>query len=113
MLSGECNAWFASAPASQVKQLKALRTLITSLDRGVVEEFKWSRPCYSTERGLFCYLHSTKAYATLGFHRGASLTDPAALLEGTGKDMRHVKIAADADVNGPALLALLRQAAGQ
>jgi hypothetical protein len=113
MSSPECDAWFANVPASQLEQLRAVRALIKSLGAEIVEEFKWSRPCYSNERGIFCYLQSTKKHATLGFQRGASLEDPTSLLEGTGKDMRHVKLPSGAVAVSPALVALLRQAASQ
>jgi hypothetical protein len=109
----EVDAWFDSAPESQRRVLSTLRALVQSIGPGIAEELKWGRPCYSTQRGLFCYLHSTKNHATLGFQQGTSLSDPLALLEGTGKDMRHIKFSASAELNEPAVLALLRQAAGR
>lgn len=33
-----------------------------------------------------------KNHVTFGFTRGTSLDDPAGLLEGTGKNLRHVKV---------------------
>ena len=38
------------------------------------------------------YLAPKRGYVNLGFWHGAGLADPAALLEGTGKKMRHVKV---------------------
>ena len=93
--------------------LLELRRLIRSIDPGVVEAIKWNRPCYANARGLYCYLHSTKSYATLGFQRGASLDDPAGLLEGTGKDMRHIKFDRDRSPGDPAVRSLIRQAASR
>ncbi|MEJ6790474.1 DUF1801 domain-containing protein [Brevundimonas sp. BR2-1] len=40
----------------------------------------------------FGYVGAFKAHANVGFFHGASLGDPAGLLEGTGKGMRHVKL---------------------
>jgi hypothetical protein len=40
----------------------------------------------------FGYVNAFKAHAAVGFFRGALLADPAGLLEGTGKRMRHVKL---------------------
>ena len=34
-----------------------------------------------------------RGYINLGFYQGAVLADPERLLEGTGKGLRHVKIA--------------------
>jgi uncharacterized protein DUF1801 len=40
----------------------------------------------------FAYVNAFKAHASLGFFYGAALADPAGLLEGDGKRMRHVKL---------------------
>jgi hypothetical protein len=40
----------------------------------------------------FAYVGIHKAHVSIGFFQGASLRDPAGLLEGTGKRMRHVKL---------------------
>ena len=40
----------------------------------------------------FGYVNAFKAHANVGFFHGAMLADPAGLLEGTGKRMRHVKL---------------------
>ena len=42
--------------------------------------------------------------------RGAELADPARLLEGTGKFMRHVKLRPDRDVDAEALMKLIETA---
>src|SRR5437867_6275124 len=40
----------------------------------------------------FGYVNAFTAHVNVGFFRGAEIDDPAGLLEGTGKFMRHVKI---------------------
>ena len=40
----------------------------------------------------FGYVNAFKAHANVGFFYGAMLADPAGLLEGDGKRMRHVKL---------------------
>lgn len=107
----DAQEWFATAPESQRPILDTLRRLILATTPDIVEEIKWSRPCYSTPRGMFCYLHRTKSHVTIGFQQGASLRDPKNLLDGTGKDMRHVKIAAADGVDQSAVLQLIQQAA--
>lgn len=111
MAAADNNLWFEAAPANQRPALESLRKLILAASPGAVEEIKWSRPVYSNAGGMFCYLHRTKNHVTLGFHRGASLDDPKNLLEGTGKDMRHVKISAVDDIDATALRRLIKQAA--
>ena len=43
----------------------------------------------------------------MGFFHGASFEDPAGLLEGTGKRMRHVKLKPGSELNTAALAALI------
>ena len=109
----EADAWFSNADPAQRATLIALRNLIRSVAPEAVEMIKWSRLCYSNASGLFCYLHSTKSYATLGFENGAALSDPECLLEGTGKNMRHIKFKQGRSPDNPAVLALLTQAASE
>ncbi|NGN64394.1 DUF1801 domain-containing protein [Streptomyces sp. A7024] len=61
-------------------------------------------------RGLVFTLSPAKAHVTLGIAGGASLPDPAGLLQGTGKVHRHVKLHATADLERPELTELLRAA---
>jgi len=106
-----CNNWFDTTPEAQRLVLTRLRSLIFEVVPGAVEELKWSRPCYSSDHGLFCYLHSTKKHATLGFQNGASLSDPKKQLEGDGKDMRHIKLRSINDIDEPYFRKLLSAAA--
>jgi hypothetical protein len=55
----------------------------------------------------FGYVNAFKAHASVGFFYGAMLVDPAGLLEGEGKRMRHVKLRPGHDVNLTALDALI------
>jgi len=48
---------------------------------------------------------------TFGFLRGTSLPDPAGLLEGTGKNLRHVKLRTAEDLQEPAVRKLIEAAA--
>lgn len=48
---------------------------------------------------------------TFGFLRGTSLPDPAKLLEGTGKNLRHVKLRSMEDLGKPTLKKLIQAAA--
>lgn len=52
-----------------------------------------------------------KKYVNLYFMKGVELPDPAGLLEGTGKMLRHVKIRAEKDLQNKALHALILKAA--
>jgi hypothetical protein len=55
----------------------------------------------------FAYVGSFTAHVNVGFFRGAALPDPAGLLLGTGKNMRHVKLRPGQHVDVAALQALI------
>ncbi len=58
----------------------------------------------------FGYVNAFKAHASVGFYRGATLADPAGLLEGNGKRMRHVKLRPGDNLNVDALSDLIEAA---
>lgn len=58
----------------------------------------------------FGYVNAFTAHVNVGFFRGAEIADPAGLLEGTGKFMRHVKLKPDRDVDATALRKLIETA---
>ena len=49
-------------------------------------------PVACVEDVPFGYVNVFKDHVNVGFFQGAALDDPAGLLEGTGKRMRHVKL---------------------
>jgi hypothetical protein len=49
-------------------------------------------PTACVEDAAFGYVAAFTAHVNIGFFQGASLDDPAGLLEGAGKRMRHVKL---------------------
>jgi hypothetical protein len=57
----------------------------------------------------FAYVNVFKAHANVGFFLGAELKDPARLLEGAGKRMRHVKLRPGAPIDSKALGALIQE----
>ena len=56
------------------------------------------------------YVNVFRAHVNVGFFLGAELPDPASLLEGTGKRMRHVKLRPGSDMDAEALGALIDSA---
>jgi hypothetical protein len=58
----------------------------------------------------FGYVNVFTAHVNVGFFQGAALPDPAGLLEGSGKRMRHVKLKAGIAVNSAALRKLIAEA---
>ena len=55
----------------------------------------------------FAYVNVFTSHVNVGFFRGAALPDPARLLQGTGKFMRHVKLRPGTATNAAALSELI------
>jgi len=108
-MTNKVNNWFEELNADQRVPLMVLRELVLASGKNISEEIKWSRPCYS-HNALFCYLHAFKNYVVIGFHQGASLDDPKGLLQGDGKNLRHVKIGFDEKIDKTAIKQLLKNA---
>lgn len=60
----------------------------------------------------FGYVNSFKSHVNVGFFYGAMLEDPAYMLEGSGKRMRHVKLKPGSDFDTAGLRALIDAAYG-
>ena len=58
----------------------------------------------------FAYVNAYKDHVNVGFFPGAEMSDPAHLLEGSGKFMRHVKLRPGQDINDAALRKLVETA---
>ena len=67
-------------------------------------------PTACVGEAAFAYVGAYKAHAGIGFFHGAALPDPAGLLEGAGKRMRHVKLRPGFELDEDALSALIAAA---
>jgi hypothetical protein len=64
-------------------------------------------PVACVEDAPFGYVNSFKSHVNVGFFYGALLEDPAGLLEGSGKRMRHVKLQPGRELDAAALSNLI------
>jgi hypothetical protein len=64
-------------------------------------------PTACVQDAAFAYVNTFKNHVNLGFFHGAALADPAGLLQGSGKRMRHVKLIPDRPIDTHALHALI------
>ncbi len=58
----------------------------------------------------FGYVNVFTSHVNVGFFQGAGLRDPARLLEGSGKFMRHVKLRPGTAIDGAAIRRLIEAA---
>lgn len=100
------DAWFDQEPAT----LYGLaRRWFSRMRRGddVRELMHDGQPTACVADAAFAYVAVYRAHVNVGFFNGAVLSDPAGLLEGSGKFMRHVKLRPDAEPDAAALEALI------
>lgn len=94
------------------RQLRALlRRLLPKAQEKVYRGWGVADYGFGEQGRGFVSIGPQKSYVNLYFMDGVELNDPAGLLEGTGKRLRHVKIRQPADLKRKPLHDLLRQAA--
>lgn len=76
----------------------------------VLELFHDGHPVVLLGDAPFGYVNAFTAHVNVGFFRGAFLADPAGLLEGAGRNMRHVKLRPGKALNEAALRRLIAAA---
>lgn len=99
------DAWFAQGPLRLMVQPWFERVRGCGAD--VRELLHDGCPTACVDDAAFAYVNGFSAHAAVGFFQGAALADPAGLLEGSGKRMRHVKLKWGAPVDEAALGALI------
>ena len=101
------DAWFAS-PHDEMRRLaEPWFECMRSCGADVRELMHDHAPTACVDNAAFAYVAAFKAHVNVGFFQGASLSDPARLLEGSGLRMRHVKVKWGEAVNAQALEALI------
>lgn len=86
------NAYVRDDNPTLQKVVRALRSFVKALVPGtIISVNSWGIPTFES-KDPFCFYMVGKNHVTFGFHYGTSLDDPERLLEGTGKNLRHVKL---------------------
>jgi hypothetical protein len=90
---------------------EGLRRLVKKTVSGSTESMNpWNIPTFESN-GPMCFFMVGKNHVTFGFLRGTALADPEKLLEGTGKNLRHVKLRTMEDLKRPGMKRLIVAAA--
>ncbi|KXU31384.1 hypothetical protein A0J57_02435 [Sphingobium sp. 22B] len=87
----EVEAWFSHGDALR-GLLAPWFARLCACDDEVGSLIHDGRPTVCLEDVAFAYVDSYAQHANIGFFFGADLDDPASLLEGAGKHIRHVKL---------------------
>lgn len=96
--------------------VQRLREIVLELDPTAVEVVRLGDRAATYGLGPrkmidgYAYILPHQHWVNLGFFRGAELPDPAGLMAGTGKSMRHVKIRSLPEAERPEVRRLLEEA---
>ena len=108
--SAAIDLYVARENPALVHVVDAIRSLVKkAIPRAREAMNPWGVPIFEWN-GPLCYLRVGKKHVTFGFPRGSALKDPHRLLEGEGRNLRHIKIADVAQVRNPHLKQLLLEA---
>jgi hypothetical protein len=88
---------------------RAVRETIRAVAPELRLEKKWGMPWY-VGTDLVVLVGEYTHHVGVEFWRGTTVPDPHHLLQGTGKNLRHVTLRTLGDATTPALVALLRAA---
>jgi hypothetical protein len=86
-----------------------LRTLVRKTLPDTVETVKWGNITYLLNGKNLSWLLIYNDHVNFGFFNGSKLN--SRLLEGTGKDLRHIKIRTESDIDEKEFSRLLKDAA--
>ncbi|MDH7971176.1 DUF1801 domain-containing protein [Sphingomonas sp. AR_OL41] len=101
------DAWFAADHDAWRAWTRPWFDRMRACGADVEELLHDGHPTACVDGAAFAYVDAFTAHANVGFFYGAFLPDPAALLEGAGKRMRHVKLRSGRPVAEDALGALI------
>jgi len=102
--------WMTEQPDELAAIARRWFAVMSACGPDVRELMHDDQPTACVGDAAFGYVDAFTAHVNVGFFRGAELADPAGLLEGTGKFMRHVKLRPDRPLDSPALEALIETA---
>jgi hypothetical protein len=103
----EVRQWFVDCPTPLRRIAREWFTLMRGCGPDVRELVHDGCPVVVVDDAPFAYVDAFTAHVNVGFFQGASLPDPAGLLLGEGRSMRHVKLKPGLDVDRAALAALI------
>ena len=104
------DAWFDSRPQELGAVAREWFLRMRACGGDVRELLHDGHPTACVGDAAFAYTNAFTAHVNVGFFHGATLPDPAGLLEGDGRYMRHVKLRPGSPVNTAALQALVTAA---
>ena len=103
-------AWMAARPGELGDLARRWFDVMRGCGEDVRELLHDGHPTACIGEAAFGYVNSFTAHVNVGFFNGTTIDDPAGLLEGTGRFMRHVKLSPEREVDAAALTSLIEAA---
>ncbi len=102
--------WFESQPRELGRIARRWFEVMRGQGDDVRELLHDGHPTACVGDAAFAYVNAFTAHVNVGFFLGTWLDDPAGIVEGNGKRMRHVKVKPGAELDSAALTALVADA---
>lgn len=103
--------WLNDLPSKKRELALKVREIPLKSDSSMSEAVKWGNITFISNGNLaWIFNYPQKDYINFGFFRATELPDPKKLLEGSGKNLRHVKIHSDKDIDEKQFAAWVKEA---
>jgi hypothetical protein len=102
-------AWKRDQSSENQKLINALSRLVKATAPDFEPTVRWGQGCWTHNGTPKVYIHAEPDHVQFGFFAGSRLKDPEALLVGSGKHVRHVKVTSTRRIPAKALGALVEQ----
>ena len=106
----EIDAWFGAPNHELRRMVQPWFEEMRALGPDLRELMHDQCPTACVGEAAFAYVNAFATHVAVGFYQGATLPDPASLLEGAGKRMRHVKLRWGERIDEAALSQLIEAA---
>lgn len=97
-MTAEVDSWFATRQHPQIALMQSIREAIIAADPRITESIKWQTPTFAYRGNIVSINPTAKAYVSLLFHRGATISGSHPILEGGGDVARYARIDSAADL---------------
>ena len=104
------DAWLTDGPVELRSIARKWFTHMRQCGDDVRELMHDGCPVACVDDAPLAYVNAFTGHVNVGFFHGATLADPAGLLQGGGKRMRHVKVHPGREPDGAALSGLIASA---
>jgi hypothetical protein len=101
--------YLKDVPAGSQSLVRELDALVRAADPRLVASLKWGNLTYHRTKNV-CAIVTHSRHVNLQLWAGGAIADPTGLLEGSGRQMRHVMLTPGVPFNRKAVTALVKAA---